>query len=203
MIFVTFSFSCASASIQTTKKKKRQSTDIGELGFFSVFFPYSYESSPRSVFLFDFLTLRYLIPLIHSSYSCPSSAFSLLQFPLPPILHVAYWVFCVARPCQRLAHWGAVPTTPQASLSPHMQPFLQHSGLSTDRQDAPEQSRNNKATPSNNWATPASFSSAHSIHTLNAILFFFTSSIPLPYSASCSHGWASLTLSWCGSRHSG
>ena len=91
----------------TDHQKKRQCTDFGELGIIHFFLtPMTFR--PVLFFFGDFLSYNYFmlfnslfIPLILPAISpSPHSSCSLLDF------------VCVVRPCQRLAHWGAVPTTP-------------------------------------------------------------------------------------------
>jgi len=94
------------------------------LFFFCGFLSYNYFTLFNSLFI---PLIRLFLPAISPS---PHSSCSLLGF------------VCVARPCQRLAHWGSVPTMPQAfspGLSPHMPSIPALKGLSTDRPDAPEQ----------------------------------------------------------------
>ncbi|RPB23875.1 hypothetical protein L211DRAFT_227121 [Terfezia boudieri ATCC MYA-4762] len=105
LIFVTFSFSCASASIQTTKKKKDQGTDFGELGF--LHFPSALTNLHPVLFFFVIslviVTLRYnflFIPLI--------------LFFLAAISHSIGFLSVWPGLVNALLARGAVPTMPQA-----------------------------------------------------------------------------------------
>lgn len=136
--FVPFSFSCASASIQITHQKKNgQSTDFGELGFFSIF-PASTDFFTPLFFFCDFrvlITLRYLTPFNYSSFPSPPCSFAPSPYSSCSPLYVSVCVQALSTPCSL----RPVPTTPQG-FSPDFFPtyaalvfaFSHHLGLSAD-----------------------------------------------------------------------